>query len=70
MQTFASSGASGDVQYGRYAALLSFKGNAEGKFNFKSKCTHGIKGNAKGIEVQIKVYSRPIPRVSKKEEVG
>jgi len=24
-----SSGASGDVQYGRYAALLSFKGNAE-----------------------------------------
>ena len=25
-----SSGASGDVQYGRYAALLSFKGNAQG----------------------------------------
>ena len=46
MQTFDSSGASGDVQYGRYAALLSIKGNAEGKFKFKSKYTHGKKSNA------------------------
>ena len=42
-----SSGASGDVQYGRYAALLSFKGNAEGKFKFKSKYTHGKKAMLK-----------------------